>query len=165
MRSILRRLELRADEWHYPGEEPGAEPRIVPLAELREPAAARSAARLGVRLGPTDDVRELIPFLGQLALVALEFPNPGDGRAFSQGHTLREQLEFTGELRAIGAGVRQDLIFLMARCGFDAFELPADEDPQAAMRALSRYDVAYQPGAAQVALRAQRFPRATAPAV
>jgi uncharacterized protein (DUF934 family) len=166
MRNILRRHELSADEWRYPGEEPGAAARIVPLAQFTgDPAAALSAARrLGVQLTPTDAVTELVPFLGQLALVALEFPSPGDGRAFSQGHTLREQLGFTGELRAIGAGVRQDLIFLMARCGFDAFELPADEDPQGARRALSRYDVAYQPGAAAVALRAQRLPRATAPA-
>jgi uncharacterized protein (DUF934 family) len=167
MRNILRRHELTADEWRYPGEDPGAAARIVPLAEFTaDPAAALSGARrLGVQLAPTDAVTELVPFLKQLALVALEFPTPGDGRAFSQGHTLRAQLGFAGELRAIGAGVRQDLIFLMARCGFDAFELPADEDPQGALRALTRYDVAYQPGAAQVALREQRFPRASAAAV
>jgi hypothetical protein len=35
--------------------------------------------------------------------------------------------------------------------------LAAGEDPQAARRALNRYDVAYQPGAAQVSVRRQRF--------
>jgi uncharacterized protein (DUF934 family) len=166
MRNILRRREFTADEWRYPGEEPAAAGRIVPFAELmREPGAALGdAQRLGVRLTPADAVAELAPFLTRLSLVALEFPNPGDGRAFSQAHTLREQFGFTGELRAVGAGVRQDLIFFMARCGFDAFELPADEDPEAARRALSRYQVAYQPGAGEVTLRAQRFARASAAA-
>jgi uncharacterized protein (DUF934 family) len=162
MRSILRRREFAADAWRYAGEEPAGGSRIVPLAQFRnDPAGTLATARrLGVRLGPSDEVQELAPFVRQLGLIALEFPGPGDGRGFSQARVLREQLGFAGELRAVGAGVRQDLIFLMARCGFDAFELPPDEDPGAARRALSRYDVAYQPGSAEVALRAQRFPRA-----
>ena len=58
----------------------------------------------------------------------------------------------------MGAGVRQDQVFLLARCGFDALELAAGEDPRSGLqRALSRYDVAYQPGAPQVAIRRQRF--------
>ena len=65
-----------------------------------------------------------------------------------------------GELRAVGAGVRREQLFLMARCGFDALELAAGEDLEAARAALQRYDVAYQPGSAEVALRRQRFERA-----
>jgi len=87
----------------------------------------------------------------------VEFPNPSDGRGYSQARLLRERLGFRGELRAVGAGVRQDQVFLLARCGFDALELAAGEDAQAARRALERYDVAYQPGSAAVGLRAQRF--------
>jgi len=48
-------------------------------------------------------------------------------------------------------------VFLLARCGFDAIELAENEDPDAARRALDRYDVAYQGGSAEVALRRQRF--------
>jgi uncharacterized protein (DUF934 family) len=166
MRSILRQREFVADEWRYADEEPAARSLIVPIAQLRgdSQGALVSVPRLGVRLAPADAVEELVPYLARVHLVALEFPNPGDGRAFSQGHTLREQLGFSGELRAIGAGVRQDLIFFMARCGFDAFELAAGQDPQAARRALARYDVAYQVGSPEVKLRAQRFLRANAPA-
>ena len=87
----------------------------------------------------------------------MEFPNPGDGRGYSQARLLRERLGFRGELRALGAGVRQDLVFLLARCGFDTLELAAGEDAAAAQRAFTRYDVAYQPGAAQVNVRRQRF--------
>jgi uncharacterized protein (DUF934 family) len=111
-----------------------------------------------VRIGHADAVEELAGELPQLQLVAVEFSSTGDGRGYSQGRLLRERLGFSGELRAIGAGVRQDLVFFLARCGFDALELAAGEDPQAARRALTRFDVAYQRGSAQVPLRQQRFP-------
>ncbi len=160
MRHILRQRELYADSWRYLGEEiADGDAVVVPFAELR---AARERwwawpGRLGVRLAPVDRVEELNEDLPRLDLVTVEFPAPGEGRGYSQGRLLRERFGFRGELRAVGAGVRQDQVFLLARCGFDAIELAAGEDPQAARRALSRYDVAYQPGAAQVSLRRQRF--------
>jgi uncharacterized protein (DUF934 family) len=175
MRRILRRHELVADDWRYAGEEAAAGTEvagaavdgvdavdaalIIPLAELRrDPTRWRErGGRLGVRLGPADAVEELAAQLPFLSLVALEFPNPGDGRGYSQARLLRERFGFGGELRAVGAGVRQDQVFLLARCGFDAIELAAGEDPEAAQRALSRYDVAYQPGSPQVGIRRQRF--------
>ena len=135
MRHILRRHELAVDEWRHLGEDATADgdserALIVPLA------------------------------LPRLALVAVEFPTAGDGRGYSQARLLRERLGFGGELRAVGAGVRREQLFLMARCGFDALELAAGEDLEAARAALQRYDVAYQPGSAEVALRRQRFERA-----
>ncbi len=166
MRRILRRRELVVDDWRYAVEEPAAGAEvpmdaalIIPLAELRR-APARwhgRCGRLGVRLGPADAVEELAAELPLLSLVALEFPNAGDGRGYSQARLLRERFGFRGELRAVGAGVRQDQVFLLARCGFDAIELAAGEDPEAAQRAFSRYDVAYQPGSPQVGIRRQRF--------
>lgn len=95
--------------------------------------------------------------ISRLDLVALEFPNPGDGRGYSQARLLRERFRFRGELRALGAGVRQDQAFLLARCGIDSLETPAGVDLEAVRAALERYDVAYQPGAPQVELRRQRF--------
>lgn len=160
MRHILRRREIVADDWRHLGEEAADDaPLIVPLGELRADWQRWHARRgpLGVRLTPADPVEEIAALLPRLALVALEFPSPGEGRGYSQARLLRERLGFTGELRAVGAGVRQDQVFLLARCGFDAIELAAGEDAQAARRAWQRYDVAYQPGAAQVALRRQRF--------
>jgi len=169
MRHILRRRELLTDEWRYLGEEAAeaqeapeaaeANPLIVPLAQLRSDPLrwqARSGA-LGARLGPADAVEELAALLPRLALIALEFPNSGDGRGYSQARLLRGRLAFRGELRAIGAGVRQDQAFLLARCGFDSLEPPPGTDLEAVRRAFSRYSVAYQPGSAQVALRQQRF--------
>jgi uncharacterized protein (DUF934 family) len=169
MRYILRRHELTPDEWRYLGEDEGAscapEALIVPLAQLlRESGNGTSGPwRLGARVSPSDDVDELAPHLERLALVAIEFPSPIEGRGYSQGRVLRERLGFGAELRAIGAGVREDQLLLLARCGFDAFELAPGEDLEAARRALSRYDVAYHPGSAEPALQQQRFARASAP--
>jgi uncharacterized protein (DUF934 family) len=160
MRHILRRREIVADSWRYLGEPTAAgEPLIVPFAALR---AERERwwnwdGRLGVRLSPADRVEDLTEDLPRLDLVAVEFPSPTEGRGYSQGRLLRERLRFRGELRAMGASVRQDQAFLLARCGFDSLEPPAGVDLEAVRSALKRYDVAYQPGAPQVELSRQRF--------
>ena len=160
MRLILKRRELLTDPWHYLGEEvaPG-DPLIVPLAALRAERARwwQWPGRLGARLTSAEAVEDLSEELPRLDLVALEFPGPGDGRGYSAARLLRERFEFRGELRACGKGVRQDQVFLLARCGFDVIELAEGEDPLAARRALGRYQVGYQPGSAQVPLRWRRF--------
>jgi uncharacterized protein (DUF934 family) len=160
MRRILRRREIVADDWMHLGEDAAdGAPLIVPLAELRKDPDRwwQWSGRLGVRLAPVDRVEELEDELPRLDLVAVEFPTPVDGRGYSQARLLRERLGFRGELRAVGAGVRQDQVFLLARCGFDAIELADGEDADGARRALQRYDVAYQPGSPATAIRRQRF--------
>jgi len=166
MRHILRRREIVADDWYHLGEEiPEGCPLIIPLAEWRrQPGRWREwPAALGVRLAPADAPEDLTDELPRLALVAVEFPGSGDGRGYTLGRLLREDLRFNGELRAVGAGVRQDQVYLMSRCGFDSLELAPGEDLEAARRALQRYDVAYQPGSsgagagAATPIRAQRF--------
>jgi uncharacterized protein (DUF934 family) len=152
--------DIAADEWRVLGEDAtDADPLIVPLAELRKDTAswlARSG-RLGVRLAPAESVESLADVLPRLALVAVEFPNVGDGRGFSYGRLLRDRLGFKGELRAVGGGVKQDKIFLLARCGFDSFELPPGEKEDEAAAALRRYDVVYQPGEPIEGIKRQRF--------
>ncbi|HEY6483596.1 MAG TPA: DUF934 domain-containing protein [Steroidobacteraceae bacterium] len=169
MRRILRRREIVADDWLYAQEisvvdAPAADSLIVPWAELRASRRGMVQApwrlpprRLGVRLSPADQVEELAAELPALALIAIEFPGPGDGRGFSQARLLRSRLAFAGELRAVGAGVKQDLMFLMGRCGFDSYELAAGQSFEAALAALGRYSVAYQPGAPTASIRAQRY--------
>ena len=160
MRYILRRREIVADDWVHLGEETAdAGALIVPLERLCTDAArwAGWRGRLGVRLGPADAPEDLATELERFGLIAVEFPNAGDGRGYSQARLLRNRLGFQGELRAVGAGVKRDQVFLLARCGFDAIELAAGEDLEAARRALTRYSVAYQPGAAGIPLDRQRF--------
>jgi uncharacterized protein (DUF934 family) len=160
MRRILQRHEVVEDQWRLLGEDASdADALIVPLTELRRDAAAWLArsGRLGVRIAPAESVESLADELPRLALVAVEFPNVGDGRGFSYGRLLRDRLHFKGELRAVGQGVKQDKIFLLARCGFDSFELPPEENADEALRALRRYDVVYQPAEPIAGIRRQRF--------
>jgi uncharacterized protein (DUF934 family) len=159
MRRILRRHEIAADEWRLFGEDASdADPIIVPVAELRKDTDAWLARKglLGVRLAPSECLESLADVLQQLTLVAVEFPNVGDGRGFSYGRLLRDRLGFKGELRAVGSGVKQDKIFLLARCGFESFELPPTEIAEEALAALERYDVVYQPGEPVEGIRFRR---------
>jgi len=161
MRHILRRREVVADDWlHLSEVPPGTTPDalIVPLPELRKDAAKWQgfSGRLGVRVAPADRVEDFASELARMSLVAVEFPNPGDGRGYTIGRLLRERYGFKGELRAVGH-VKRDQIFIMARTGFDAFEVAPAEDLQAAAEYLSRYSVAYQPGAPTGSIRRQRY--------
>ncbi len=138
----------------------GADALIVPFTELKTNATRwrEHSGPLGVRLAPADKTEELAEFLPYLTLVAIEFPNAGDGRGYSHARILRERLGFKGELRAVGAGVKQDQIFLMARCGFDSMDLTASgESLEDGLRALRRYTVGYQPGDPRVTVTRQRF--------
>ncbi|GAC1455937.1 MAG: DUF934 domain-containing protein [Steroidobacteraceae bacterium] len=166
MRFILRRREIVPDDWHeFGANAPAGAALIVPLAQLRADPQRWQAwpGRLGVRVSADTSWEDLADELPRLSLVAVEFPNSGDGRGYSLGRLLRDAAGFRGELRAVGAGVRQDQVFLMSRCGFDSLQLAAGEDPEAARRALQRYDVAYQPGSqaasSLVTIRAQRYLR------
>jgi uncharacterized protein (DUF934 family) len=150
MSRLIKNLTLVADAWREATEGPLPEGDvIVPLARFaveRDALLARDG-RLGVRLGPDDDPAGLAGDLARLDLIALSFPKFTDGRAYSQARLLRERLGFAGELRAVG-DVLRDQLLLMARCGFDAFELRADKDPDDALGAFADYSVAYQAPAA-----------------
>jgi uncharacterized protein (DUF934 family) len=147
MRKTLWRRELRADGWRYPGESGDGQP-VLTLPELLQAAAEGRVgpAGLGVSLGPTDDVELLAPLIGRLALIVVHFEKSGDGGGFSQAQLLRQRLGYGAELRA-GGVVKRDHLFLLARCGFDAFDLEPGEDLHAALAQLERYSVAYQAAA------------------
>ncbi len=100
------------------------------------------AGKLGVKLEPAHKVEELAGDLPRLALVAANFPGPSDGRGYTQGRLLRERYGFKGELRASGY-VRRDQVFFLARCGFNALELP-EEELTTAGEAFETFSAAYQ---------------------
>jgi uncharacterized protein (DUF934 family) len=129
---------------------------IVPFAELHSHLSY--PGRLGVRLAPGDQLENPGPDMQRLSLVAVEFPSAGEGRGYTQGRLLRSaRFGFKGELRAVGAGVKQDLLFIMARCGFDAFELAPGQKVEEALRAFERYSVAYQPAQPLASIQQQRY--------
>ena len=75
--------------------------------------------------------------------IDLQFPAFTDGRAYSQAFLLRRRLGFTGELRATG-DVLIDQLLQMQRTGFDVAVLAEGVDASAARRQLERYAGFYQ---------------------
>ncbi|MDO8769995.1 MAG: DUF934 domain-containing protein [Burkholderiaceae bacterium] len=90
-----------------------------------------------------NDVNPLDVSLAGVTRIDLNFPKFTDGRAFSQAVMLRKRAGFTGEIRATG-DVLVDQLQQMARSGFDVAELRADQDLAAGQRQLDRYAAFYQ---------------------
>jgi len=98
-----------------------------------------------VRIEPGDDARALLPHLGRIALVEVNFPGFMDGRGYSAARILREA-GYKGELRAVG-DVLIDQLLPMRRCGFDAFAPDHKLDETDAQAAFDRFPQVYQPAA------------------
>lgn len=147
MRKILKQRNVVADTWAYAEEDANASAVIVLLQQFQAEQATllASGRQIGVKLKPADKVEALADAASRLDLIALEFTGIGEGRGYSQAHILRRRLGFKGELRAVGK-IQRDQLFYMARCGFDAYELPEGADLEVALTAFDDYSVAYQPG-------------------
>ena len=95
---------------------------------------------------PNDlDVSTIAAKLPQLSVITLDFPKWVDGRAYTQARLLRARHRFTGEIRAVGE-VLVDMLPLLARTGFDAVQLRADQDEAAARRALGFFPIGHYQG-------------------
>ncbi|CAB3746143.1 DUF934 domain-containing protein [Paraburkholderia solisilvae] len=75
--------------------------------------------------------------------VELHFPGFTDGRAYSQAYLIRRRLGFTGDLRATG-DVLADQLMQMERTGFSSAVLHDDVDVADAQRELQRFAAFYQ---------------------
>ena len=104
---------------------------------------AGHSGRLGVDFPNDRDVDVLAPWLEALSLVVLRFPKFSDGRAYSQARRLRRDLGFTGELRAAG-DVLPDQLAFMRGCGFDVFEIDGRFDINLWQRAATAMSLTYQ---------------------
>ena len=96
----------------------------------------------GILLDPDEDPDLLAPLINRIPLIALQFPNLNDGRAYSQANLLRTRYGFQGDLRAMGEVLR-DQLMLMRQCGFTSFAVPEDKSITDALKGLSVYEVTY----------------------
>ena len=87
--------------------------------------------------------------LDGITRIDLHFPSFADGRAFSQAFLLRRRRGYTGEIRATG-DVLIDQLVQMQRTGFSSAVLRADQDPDHAARQFARYARYYQGDAVTV---------------
>lgn len=81
--------------------------------------------------------------------IDLQFPKFTDGRAFSQAYLLRRRQGFTGDIRATG-DVLVDQVLQMQRSGFSSAVLRADQSIDHAQRQLTQFGSFYQGDAIQL---------------
>ncbi|WP_394789925.1 DUF934 domain-containing protein [Rhodoferax sp.] len=81
--------------------------------------------------------------------IDLHFPKFTDGRAYSQAFLLRRRLGYTGEIRATG-DVLIDQLVQMQRSGFTVAVLREGVDASAAQRQFDRFQGFYQGDAVHV---------------
>ncbi len=118
---------------------------IVPLKSWlaqRDALLARNG-KLGVWLAPNDDPALIAADLGAFNVIAVDFPQYTDGRGYSIGRLLRERYKYSGELRAIG-DIMKDQVFYLHRVGFNAFAVREDKDVEMALTALNDFSETYQ---------------------
>lgn len=148
MTTLIKHRKIAADQWKViqEGEAfPASGDVIVPLSlwlAKRETLITR-IGRTGVWLKPEDEPALLATDFAVLPLIAVQFPAFTDGRGYSTARLLRERYGYTGELRAIG-DVMRDNIFYLSRVGFDAIALRDGEDGKEALSAFNDFTEAYQ---------------------
>ena len=102
--------------------------------------------KVAVQIAADEDPNDLSEDLNKIDTIVLPFVTYVDGRSYSHAHKLRTQFNFSGEIRAVG-DVHYDQLDFLNRVGCDAFELPDDENQEAALKALEEYSEVYQPSA------------------
>lgn len=152
--TLIRDHQLLENPWRIvePDQESLPEdeaPLLVPMAtwlQHQEVLRARQHP-VGILIQPHEDPYDLVQegvFQGEgVSTIAINFPAYTDGRGFSIAQMLRNELNWQGELRAVG-DVLIDTIFYLARCGFDSFLVKPGHDPEKALAAFKTFTVSYQ---------------------
>jgi len=103
--------------------------------------------QIGVWFAADDDIlkhNDLVEQGKQIwPLVAAHFPIFRDGRSFSTAALLRDRFQWTGEIRAIG-DVLIDQLLQGARVGFDSFALRPDQKTDVALKQFDLFTVTTQ---------------------
>jgi uncharacterized protein (DUF934 family) len=153
MREIIKDKQVVQDDWNIlrlqEGETAGgvaipARKVIVPLT-VWQAQRTQLLARgdVGVWFASDERPESLKDDVGALPVIAVDFPKFADGRGYSIAYNLRARLGFTGELRAIG-DVLRDQLFYMQRVGFNAFATRPDRNIHDALKGLTDFSDAYQ---------------------
>ncbi len=116
---------------------------VVPLSLAEQAFAANTPQGVGVRLSAGESMDLIVDHLDRIGLIELTFPTYRDGRHYSTARILRDRYHFTGEIRAVG-DVLVDQLHFMVRSGFDSLELSPSVDLQVARTALARWTEVYQ---------------------
>lgn len=121
-------------------------PLAVWLSRKAELTARLNDGMLGTWIDSFESPEALVASvddINRFPLIAINFPRFVDGRGYSFATLLRSRYGYTGELRAVG-DVLQDQLFYMKRCGFNAYAVHADHNIEDALRGLEDFSEPYQ---------------------
>jgi uncharacterized protein (DUF934 family) len=153
MREIIKDKAVVNDDWAVLHLAEGDVPEtvVVPVGKFIVPLTVWNAQRanlkkradIGVWIASHERPEMLKEDVATLPLIAVDFPKFSDGRGYSIAYNLRMRLGFSGELRAIG-DVLRDQMFYMQRVGFNAFATREDRNIHDALKGLFDFSEAYQ---------------------
>jgi uncharacterized protein (DUF934 family) len=115
--------------------------KLLSAADASIDTSGQEAAANTLVVANTEDPRSLQ--LNGVQRIDLHFPKFTDGRAYTQAFYLRRRSGFTGEIRATG-DVLIDQLVQMERQGFSVAVLRADQHLDFAQKQFERYRAFYQ---------------------
>jgi uncharacterized protein (DUF934 family) len=150
---MIKDKAVVGDDWTLLRLNEGEQPEtvLVPAGKIIVPLKVWQAQRTvlqqradrGVWLASDERPENLKDDIAAFAVIAVEFPKFADGRGYSIAYNLRARLGYTGELRAIG-DVLRDQLFYMHRVGFNAFAPRPDRNIHDALKGLTDFSDTYQ---------------------
>ena len=154
MSKIIKNGQIIDDGWQVLklAEEQTAEaitlpdaPTLLPLAVwlARKDEILAGKQPVGIWLESNEGPETIANDLAHFTVIGVNFPKFADGRGYSTARLLRERFAYPGEIRALG-DVLRDQLFLLRRCGFDAFAVRQDKDIEAALAGLNAFSESYQ---------------------
>ena len=145
---IIKDKNITDDHWSFIDDDDALIPGDITVSLARwkkeKEVLLNHSGKVGLRLKSTDAIEDFSEDLLHLPLIELNFAAFTDGRSFTQAWLLRKRFNYTGEIRAVGKFM-VDQVFYLYRTGVNAFKLENSEQLPVALKKLDDFTVAYQP--------------------
>lgn len=102
-----------------------------------------SSTKFGIIIGENESIESIETFLNHIPLICFKFSKFADGRAFSYARKLRDQLNYQGEIRAMG-DFMPDQVGFLERSGFNSFSCRTSAERDTAQVISKNISVKYQ---------------------
>jgi len=158
---IIKDKKIIEDHWRYVADDAELPQGDITVSTNRwrkeKPQLLKREGKIGLRIDSTEPIEDIANDLDLLRLIELNFSTFTDGRSFTQAWLLRNRYNFTGEIRAVG-NFMVDQVFYLYRTGVNAFALEHTDKLPVALSTLNDFSVAYQSSVNQPGKAAPRQP-------
>ncbi len=144
---IIKDQQIIANNWQYIADNDSLPTGNITVSLTRwlqnQVQLQQHTGQIGVRIEADADINLLTKNLTKITLIELNFPAFTDGRGFSQARLLRDNLQYQGELRAIG-NYMLDQVFYLTKVGVNAFALKTVKELETALSTMQDFSYSYQ---------------------